>query len=104
MSGHDNSLGEGELIFELPAPPSIPQECPHKLPTPCRLTSFLTCCVCKDQRLLSETSDTKHLTDLDFVMHGKRHERYCWVCEGTETQFQERRLDFDFLQTIGMTA
>ncbi|KAK1023108.1 hypothetical protein LTS16_025174 [Friedmanniomyces endolithicus] len=57
----------------------LPGQCPHKLPTSCRLTSLPTCCACADERPHSAAYST-YVDGVGFVPWGTRWQRYCWYC------------------------
>ncbi|KAK1821452.1 hypothetical protein LTR12_004176 [Friedmanniomyces endolithicus] len=57
----------------------LPGQCPHKLPTSCRLTSLPACCACADERPHSAPYST-YVDGVGFVPWGTRWQRYCWYC------------------------
>ena len=57
----------------------LPGQCPHKLPTSCRLTSLPACCACTDERPHSAAYST-YVDGVGFVPWGTRWQRYCWYC------------------------
>lgn len=58
--------------------PRLPEHCPHKLPTSCRMTAP-QCCACSDKRPHS-LSYSKYIDGIGFVSQGSRHQNYCSYC------------------------
>lgn len=58
----------------------LPEHCPHKLPTSCRLTSTPLCCACYDRRPHSSTYRV-YIDGVGFVFRGTRWQAYCWFCK-----------------------
>ncbi len=56
----------------------LPEHCPHKLPTSCRMTTP-QCCACSDKRPHS-LSYSKYIDGIGFVSQGSRHQNYCSYC------------------------
>ncbi len=56
----------------------LPEHCPHKLPTSCRM-SVPQCCACSDKRPHS-LSYLKYIDGIGFVSQGSRHQNYCSYC------------------------
>ena len=58
------------------------QQCLHKLPTSCQLTSLPTCCACGDKRP-HNSSYSRYIDGIGFCLGGRRQERYCPNCQST---------------------
>lgn len=59
--------------------PSLPNHCPHKLPTSCRLTATPSCCACLDRRPHASGYST-YIDGVGLVTRATRWQKYCWFC------------------------
>ena len=68
--------------------PSLPEHCPHKLATSCRLTASPSCCACQDKRPHAPSYST-YIDGVGLVNRGTRWQRYCWWCK----EFWDNRIE-----------